>query len=73
VRFVSIGPADVRTVEPASWSGCRCAARALLEAGLHLTGIAMVMDLQDENTQLRAENAEVGRDLQHPLRVPHAV
>jgi MerR family transcriptional regulator, heat shock protein HspR len=27
----------------------------LLEAGLNLAGIAMVMDLQDENTQLRAE------------------
>ncbi len=26
----------------------------LLEAGLNLAGIAMVMDLQDENTQLRA-------------------
>lgn len=31
---------------------------ALLEAGLNLTGIAMVMDLQDENTQLRAEKEE---------------
>ena len=30
----------------------------LLEAGLNLAGIAMVMDLQDENTQLRAEKAE---------------
>ncbi len=30
----------------------------LLEAGLNLTGIAMVMDLQDENTQLRAEKEE---------------
>jgi MerR family transcriptional regulator/heat shock protein HspR len=28
---------------------------ALLEAGLNLAGIAMVMDLQDENAQLRAE------------------
>jgi DNA-binding transcriptional MerR regulator len=27
----------------------------LLEAGLNLAGIAMVMDLQDENTQLRTE------------------
>ncbi|UQX89178.1 MerR family transcriptional regulator [Jatrophihabitans telluris] len=27
----------------------------LLEAGLNLTGIAMVMDLQDQNTELRAE------------------
>jgi DNA-binding transcriptional MerR regulator len=26
----------------------------LLDAGLNLAGIAMVMDLQDENTQLRA-------------------
>jgi DNA-binding transcriptional MerR regulator len=27
----------------------------LLEAGLNLAGVAMVMDLQDENSQLRAE------------------
>jgi MerR family transcriptional regulator, heat shock protein HspR len=30
----------------------------LLEAGLNLAGIAMVMDLQDQNTQLRAEKEE---------------
>jgi MerR family transcriptional regulator, heat shock protein HspR len=30
----------------------------LLEAGLNLAGVAMVMDLQDENGQLRAEKAE---------------
>lgn len=30
----------------------------LLAAGLNLTGIAMVMDLQDENSQLRAEKEE---------------
>ena len=30
----------------------------LLEAGLNLAGIAMVMDLQDENTQLRTEKEE---------------
>jgi len=30
----------------------------LLEAGLNLAGVAMVMDLQDENTQLRAEKEE---------------
>jgi DNA-binding transcriptional MerR regulator len=30
----------------------------LLDAGLNLAGIAMVMDLQDENTHLRAENGE---------------
>jgi DNA-binding transcriptional MerR regulator len=30
----------------------------LLEAGLNLAGIAMVMNLQDENTQLRAEKDE---------------
>jgi DNA-binding transcriptional MerR regulator len=30
----------------------------LLEAGLNLAGIAMVMDLQDENTELRAEKEE---------------
>ena len=30
----------------------------LLEAGLNLAGVAMVMELQDENSQLRAENEE---------------
>ena len=30
----------------------------LLEAGLNLAGIAMVMDLQDENSQLREENKD---------------
>jgi DNA-binding transcriptional MerR regulator len=30
----------------------------LLGAGLNLAGIAMVLDLQDENSQLRAENLE---------------
>jgi MerR family transcriptional regulator, heat shock protein HspR len=30
----------------------------LLEAGLNLAGVAMVMDLQDENNQLRAEKEE---------------
>ena len=30
----------------------------LLEAGLNLAGIAMVMDLQDQNNQLRAEKEE---------------
>ena len=30
----------------------------LLDAGLNLAGIAMVMDLQDENCQLRAEKEE---------------
>ena len=30
----------------------------LLEAGLNLAGVAMVMDLQDQNSQLRAGNAE---------------
>jgi hypothetical protein len=30
----------------------------LLEAGLNLAGIAMVLSLQDENNQLRAEKAE---------------
>jgi MerR family transcriptional regulator, heat shock protein HspR len=28
----------------------------LLDAGLNLAGIAMVMELQDENTRLRAKN-----------------
>ena len=32
----------------------------LLDAGLNLAGIAMVMDLQDENTQLRADK-DAGR------------
>jgi len=30
----------------------------LLDAGLNLAGIAMVLDLQDENSQLRAEKEE---------------
>ena len=30
----------------------------LLDAGLNLAGIAMVMDLQDENTELRAEKED---------------
>ena len=30
----------------------------LLDAGLNLAGIAMVMDLQDENTQLRADKED---------------
>lgn len=30
----------------------------LLEAGLNLAGIAMVLDLEDENNQLRAEKEE---------------
>jgi DNA-binding transcriptional MerR regulator len=30
----------------------------LLDAGLNLAGIAMVMDLQDENSHLRAEKEE---------------
>jgi MerR family transcriptional regulator, heat shock protein HspR len=30
----------------------------LLDAGLNLAGIAMVMDLQDENTQLRVEKEQ---------------
>ncbi len=33
----------------------------LLEAGLNLAGIAMVLDLQDENTQLRADKDSGGR------------
>src|SRR5579885_1609401 len=33
----------------------------LLEAGLNLAGIAMVLDLQDENTRLRAEQAQQQR------------
>jgi MerR family transcriptional regulator/heat shock protein HspR len=30
----------------------------LLEAGLNLAGVAMVLDLQDENSQLRAEKEQ---------------
>jgi len=30
----------------------------LLKAGLNLAGIAMVLDLQDENTELRADKEE---------------
>jgi len=30
----------------------------LLDAGLNLAGVAMVMDLQDENSQLRADKEE---------------
>lgn len=33
----------------------------LLEAGLNLAGIAMVIQLQDENSQLRTEKAELRR------------
>ena len=33
----------------------------LLDAGLNLAGIAMVMDLQDENTQLRADKEDQQR------------
>jgi DNA-binding transcriptional MerR regulator len=33
----------------------------LLDAGVNLAGIAMVMDLQDENTQLRAETEDQPR------------
>ena len=35
----------------------------LLEAGLNLAGIAMVIDLQDENSQLRAEQADANEEL----------
>jgi MerR family transcriptional regulator/heat shock protein HspR len=40
----------------------------LLEAGLNLAGIAMVMDLQDENTQLRAEKEEQQWLLTAPIK-----
>jgi MerR family transcriptional regulator, heat shock protein HspR len=40
----------------------------LLQAGLNLTGIAMVMDLQDENTQLRAEKEEQQRLPTAPIK-----
>ena len=39
---------------------------ALLEGGLNLVGIAMVMDLQDQNTQLRIEMEEQGWLTQTP-------
>lgn len=32
--------------------------RDLLDAGLNLAGVAMVMDLQDENNQLRADHEQ---------------
>ena len=32
--------------------------RELLNAGLNLAGIAMVLDLQDENTRLRADHPD---------------
>ena len=38
----------------------------LLEAGLNLAGIAMVLDLEDENSQLRAENEERSRPASDP-------
>ena len=38
---------------PTTWTGC-AASGDLLDAGLNLAGIAMVLDLQDENNQLRA-------------------
>ena len=34
----------------------------LLEAGLNLAGVAMVLDLQDENTRLRAESGSLRVD-----------
>ena len=45
----------------------------LLDAGLNLAGIAMVMDLQDENHQLRAEQQEQQtwlKSLSIPARKP---
>jgi len=47
----------------------------LLDAGLNLAGIAMVMDLQDENRQLRAEQEEQQtwlKSLSIPARKPTA-
>src|SRR6476620_11428688 len=41
----------------------------LLDAGLNLAGIAMVMDLQDENSQLRAEK-RAEREEQQRLSIP---
>lgn len=40
----------------------------LLDAGLNLAGIAMVMDLQDENNQLRAEREEQQRLPAEPIK-----
>ncbi|HEY2298752.1 MAG TPA: MerR family transcriptional regulator, partial [Jatrophihabitans sp.] len=39
----------------------------LLDAGVNLAGIAMVMDLQDENTQLRAEKQDAEKEEQQWL------
>ena len=45
----------------------------LLEAGLNLAGIAMVMDLQDENTQLRAEKEELQWLRTAPIKTPSPI
>ena len=36
----------------------------LLEAGLNLAGIAMVLDLEDDNDRLRADNTRILRSLE---------
>ena len=38
----------------------------LLEAGLNLAGISMVLDLQDQNTQLEDQNTQLRADLADP-------
>jgi DNA-binding transcriptional MerR regulator len=43
----------------------------LLAAGLNLTGIAMVLDLQDENSQLRAQKRPEGGTLVADKRIDH--
>jgi MerR family transcriptional regulator/heat shock protein HspR len=41
---------------------------ALLDAGLNIAGIAMVLDLEEQNTQLRADNARPDGDRRLPPR-----
>jgi MerR family transcriptional regulator, heat shock protein HspR len=42
----------------------------LLDAGINLAGIAMVMDLQDENSQLRAEKEEAQQSWLKTASIP---
>ncbi|HET6868056.1 MAG TPA: MerR family transcriptional regulator [Solirubrobacteraceae bacterium] len=44
----------------------------LLDAGLNLAGVGMVLDLETENAQLRAEGEQQGWLRTAPIRPPHA-
>jgi MerR family transcriptional regulator, heat shock protein HspR len=44
----------------------------LLEAGVNLTGISMIMQLQEDNSRLRAELEELGGDEGRGRRGPEA-